>query len=205
MRKSGFTLAEVLLVLVIIGVVASLTIPTLMSNTSGNEYKAALKKAIATTGNALTMHYALEGLTAQDYSTATDLVNYLFKERLSTIEGASTFTDSAACGGATFTTADGMIFCVTNFASVSTSTEGGASNEVCDSYSKIPCAQSTTMPNLWIDVNGAKKPNRRTISSSAPKDIYQAMIYAQRVVPYGTPTQGVMFDNANTVTSSSST
>ncbi len=206
MKKSGFTLAEVLLVLVIIGVVASLTIPTLMNNTGGSEYKAALKKAIATTGNALTMHYALEGLTAQDYTSGEELVNNLFKKRLSVMDTSNSFTDSSACTGSTFTTTDGMIFCVTNFASTSKTESGGSGTEdICDSFSKNPCAQSTTMPNLWIDVNGAKKPNKRTISSSSPRDIYQAMIYAQKVVPYGTATQGVMFDNGNTIESSTKT
>ena len=42
--KNAFTLAEVLITLVIIGVVAALTIPTLIKKTEEREFKAALKK-----------------------------------------------------------------------------------------------------------------------------------------------------------------
>src|SRR5574344_1323627 len=51
MRKifeQGFTLAEVLIVLAIIGVVAAMTIPTLMNKVAKQEYVAGLKKAYST-------------------------------------------------------------------------------------------------------------------------------------------------------------
>ncbi len=47
MRKLGFTLAEVLITLVVIGVIAATTIPTLINNTNAHEYKSALKKAVS--------------------------------------------------------------------------------------------------------------------------------------------------------------
>ena len=46
-RMSGFTLAEVLITLGIIGVVAAMTMPTLMNSTQGAQYKAAYKKALS--------------------------------------------------------------------------------------------------------------------------------------------------------------
>lgn len=190
MRKLGFTLAEVLITLVIIGVIAAMTVPTLMQNTNAQELRSALKKAISATNQALTLHYALEGTTAQDYTTATAVVDGVFKTRMNVIEGSTTFTDSSACAGTTFTTADGIIYCVTNYTSANSDSDTAA----CDAYNLNPCATQTNAPNLWIDVNGAKKPNIRTTSSKRPKDIYQAMIYAQKVVPFGSPTQEVMFD-----------
>jgi len=44
-RKIGFTLAEILITLTVIGVVAALTIPTLLQNTQQAEIKVAWKKA----------------------------------------------------------------------------------------------------------------------------------------------------------------
>ena len=191
MKKLGFTLAEVLITLVIIGVIAAMTVPTLMNNTNAQEFRSALKKAISATNQALTLHYALEGLTAQDYTSASALVDGVFKTRMSVIEGSTAFTNSACSGqGGVFTTSDGMMYCVTNYASANDDSETGA----CDAYNLNPCATATTSPNLWIDVNGAKKPNTITTSSKRPKDIYQAMIYSQKVVPYGAPTQEVMFE-----------
>ena len=47
MRK-GFTLAEVLITLGIIGVVAAMTIQILISNTRGARYRAQFKKTLST-------------------------------------------------------------------------------------------------------------------------------------------------------------
>lgn len=193
MKKLGFTLAEVLITLVIIGVIAAMTVPTLMNNTNAQEFRSALKKAISATNQALTLHYALEGLTAQDYTSASALVDGVFKTRMSVIEGSTAFTNTTACSGegaSVFTTSDGMMYCVKNYASANNDSETGA----CDAYNLNPCTNAATSPNLWIDVNGAKKPNTITTSSKRPKDIYQAMIYSQKVVPYGAPTQEVMFE-----------
>jgi len=188
MKKLGFTLAEVLITLVIIGVIAAMTVPTLMNNTNAQEFRSALKKAISGANQALTLHYALEGLSAQDYTSATTLVNDVFKRRMSIIDGDTTFTNQTACGGNdVWTTADGMVFCITGFSSANSDDQGTA----CDSYNTTACGAE---PNLWIDVNGAKNPNLITTSAKRPKDIYQATIYSQKVVPYGNPTQQVMFD-----------
>jgi prepilin-type N-terminal cleavage/methylation domain-containing protein len=195
MKKLGFTLAEVLITLVIIGVIAAMTVPTLMNNTNAQEFRSALKKAISGVNQALTLNYALEGLSAQDYSTAATLVSGIFKTRMSVIDGATGFTVNNVCNGASsdtvFTTADGMVFCVS---SEYTSANSDDESSKCNSYNTVPCSLDATKPTLWIDVNGAKKPNTVTTSSSRPKDIYQAQIYAQKVVPWNTPTQEVMFD-----------
>src|SRR5574344_1057085 len=52
MKKRAFTLAEVLITLVIIGVVAALTIPTLTRNINDIEHKTAYKKAFAAAAQA---------------------------------------------------------------------------------------------------------------------------------------------------------
>ena len=65
MKKNGFTLAEVLITLAIIGVVATLTLPALMTNTNEQQSIAGLKKGINTLTEAAQMNSALEGF---DYS-----------------------------------------------------------------------------------------------------------------------------------------
>lgn len=194
MRKLGFTLAEVLITLVIIGVIAAMTVPTLMNNTNSQEFRSALKKAISGANQALTLHYALEGLGAQDYDAET-LVSDVFKKRMNVIDGEETFTHGDCTGGATFTTQDGIMFCVNgNFAGNTTDTQDAA----CNSYNTIPCVSGATnsevAANFYIDVNGAKNPNKLTTTSNQPRDIYTAHIYNQKVVPYGEATQQVMFD-----------
>ena len=51
--KKGFTLAEVLITLVIIGVIAALTIPTAINNTKDQELKSQFAKAYSTISQAL--------------------------------------------------------------------------------------------------------------------------------------------------------
>ena len=190
MKKLGFTLAEVLITLVIIGVIAAMTVPTLMNNTNSQEFRSALKKAISGANQALTLHYALEGLGAQDYTGST-IVTEVFKKRMSVIDGNTSFSNTGACGGTdVFTTQDGIMFCVTGFEADATAT---SQTGKCNSYNTAPCGDATKA-NLWIDVNGMKNPNKPTVSSNQPRDIYQAQIYNQKVVPFGTPTQEVMFD-----------
>ena len=53
MRKTnGFTLAEVLITLGVIGIVAAMTIPTLIANIKGAQYRTKFKKVISTLSNA---------------------------------------------------------------------------------------------------------------------------------------------------------
>ena len=59
-KRTGFTLAEVLITLGIIGVVAAMTIPTLISNTNGAQFKSAYKKSLSTLNQAAIMNIALD-------------------------------------------------------------------------------------------------------------------------------------------------
>ena len=72
MKKTGFTLAEVLITLTIIGVIATLTLPTLMTNTAERQYVTGLKKVINTLSEAGQANSALAGF---DYGSITDTTN----------------------------------------------------------------------------------------------------------------------------------
>ena len=87
MKKNGFTLAEVLITLAIIGVVATMTLPALMTNTQEQQAKTGLKKAINTLTEAATMNEAIDGTNFASLtrygdvtkdSTANDNVNSLY-------------------------------------------------------------------------------------------------------------------------------
>ena len=68
MKKNGFTLAEVLITLAIIGVVATMTLPALMTNTGEQQAKTGLKKGINTLTEAVTMNESVAGF---DYGNIT--------------------------------------------------------------------------------------------------------------------------------------
>ena len=60
-KTIGFTLAEVLITLGIIGVVATMTIPTIIANTKIQQYRAHFKKTISTLSQAARMSQAQYG------------------------------------------------------------------------------------------------------------------------------------------------
>jgi len=71
--KFGFTLAEVLITLVIVGVVAAFTIPTLVNNTKKQEYVAGLKKANSVLSQAVYKIGQNKGYPVGDYSFFNDV------------------------------------------------------------------------------------------------------------------------------------
>lgn len=79
MKKQGFTLAEVLITLVIIGVIAAMTLPSLLGGTNKQEIKTGLQKAMSTLSQAVTLHYALTG---EDFSTGGSNIDGFVTTRL---------------------------------------------------------------------------------------------------------------------------
>ncbi len=115
----GFTLAEVLITLGIIGVVAAMTMPTLINSTQGAQYKTAFKKSLTVLSQAVVMNIALndydlsqvaEGTNTaaedQDAGTAATTVGGaqslydLFSQRLNIVRTASTDDFDAEAGSA---------------------------------------------------------------------------------------------------------
>ena len=64
--KKGFTLAEVLITLAIIGVVATLTIPSVIVRTQQQEFKTAAKKAYSVLSQAVQLTEVKDGYTFAD-------------------------------------------------------------------------------------------------------------------------------------------
>ena len=71
MKKTGFTLAEVLITLSIIGVVAMLTLPALMTNVGEQQARTGVKKGINTLTEAAQMNEAINGVHYSRFNSAT--------------------------------------------------------------------------------------------------------------------------------------
>ena len=115
--RHGFTLAEVLITLMIIGIVAALTIPSVISNYQQQEFKTGLKKAVSVLNEAIQTNIAQDGETPYD---TDDIFAYLQKH-LSIIKTGSVprckqFRSngdgvcSTSDSNQTFYTTDGMRF-----------------------------------------------------------------------------------------------
>lgn len=170
--KKGFTLAEVLITLVIIGVIASMTIPTLMNSTNQQEYRVGLKKGISALNQALSLNYALDGkmLGDTDLESARNVIDNLFTKRMSVIttrtssEGFASNSENISSDDC-FYTADGMRYAIRWLGAQ-------PDNEAGENYYAY----------ILIDTNGEKGPNTITSDSRVPRDTFIATLYGARAV-----------------------
>ena len=98
--KGAFTLAEVLITLGILGVVAAMTMPTLINSTQGAQYKTAYKKALSVMSQAVVMNIALDDYDlsqvvagtkqGQDADGEAQTLYTLFKNRMNVVKVANT-------------------------------------------------------------------------------------------------------------------
>ena len=111
MFKKGFTLAEILITLAIIGIVAALTIPSVISNAQQQEYKTGLKKAVNVLNQAIATNLALDGDTP--YTTKDSLANFLSRHMsvMKVTNDSQTNKENAiVTSNYAFYTTDGMRF-----------------------------------------------------------------------------------------------
>ena len=125
--KKAFTLAEVLITLMIIGIVAALTIPSVISNYQQQEFKTGLKKAVSVLNAAIQANIAIEGETPYENRHLFDylqrhmnvirtLERYSKACMSSQDKGIIKSEDAESCGdgdmteNSAFYTADGMRF-----------------------------------------------------------------------------------------------
>ena len=212
-KRFGFTLAEVLITLGIIGVVAAMTMPTLMNATNGAQYKTAYKKALSVISQAVVLNLALDdydlgtttstGTGANDFSMFNLLKNRTNVVRTETgsiagyapILGPDATSQGTASTGAlasnyTVFFNDGIMFTFPQAAQYCTEAQDGlavATDDNCRGF---------------IDVNGTKAPNRQTICSSgggndcvvdSPADIYPVVFYDQGIYPATAAGKAVLY------------
>lgn len=152
----GFTLAEVLITLGIIGIVASMTIPTIISNINDAQYKSAWKKAYSLASQAYTMAVNENGKGFGDYG---DTTNYNGDTKFSALQSqlkvtkfcnGDTFGNCWAENGVTPTTSGG-----TPFNSGQNSRTGFVTNN-----GMFWLLYSQVYALIAVDINGNKGPNQ---------------------------------------------
>ena len=210
MKKfNAFTLAEVLITLGIIGVVAAMTMPTLMNSTNGAQYKTAYKKALSVLSQAVVLNVALDDYDLyQATSTATgtnDASLYsLFYNRMNVVKtddgssnvgwssGDAKFGNQAGSNYTLFFN-DGITF---TFSEEDTGcTLNGDRAGLCYGV---------------IDVNGEKNPNKIVTCKGKtgltttdqhddnctvdnPTDIYPVVMYDQTILPNSDAGRAVLY------------
>ena len=205
-RLSGFTLAEVLITLAIIGVVAALSIPAVISNSQQQEFKTGLRKAVSVLNSAITMNMALDGESPYDN---LDTFRYLQRhmnilkstQKVPWRSSTRGLNNSLKTQNAAFYTVDGMRFefdddggyngealqqlklhesdnyaCLPGYISNESSSCRG-----CGSYGLNSNSDNTTKSPCFVvvDVNGDKKPYPSNVNcndSSCANQNYMKMV-----------------------------
>lgn len=191
----AFTLAEVLITLAIIGVVAAISIPSVISNSQQQEFKTGLKKAVSVLNSAITMNIALDGESPYDNG---DLFRYL--QRHMSVMASFTRTPyyyttvysngqkgSYGWNGAFYTT-DGMRFEFEDICSsgscmggkqthegymqfcIPTSMPNAVTCKGCGSFGLKSNPNNTTLSPclIMVDINGDRKPNPSNVNCNDP-------------------------------------
>lgn len=176
-KKMGFTLAEVLIVIGIIGIIAQATIPTLVNNVQTQVTTTQFKKAYSTLNNAVLLmksnsgylpncYYGLNGYNT-DMSECIDFFNQ-FKSVLTVTKYCSNNAYSNGCipryngvdtSDPNMTQAD-KDYAIANCGGFSQSDilNNGPAYILADGT--IIFQYGSTVPLFGIDVNGQKKPNK---------------------------------------------
>ncbi len=207
-RKSAFTLAEVLITLAVIGVVAALTIPTLVKNYEEKATVTKVKKMYNTLFNAYRLailDYGTAGewgITGRDEGSQDEdeetynatnaiLVRDKLLKNVKTVKLCDNAKDQKACGVAD------EIYCIDgkniDFAISSSSKSQTASALLADGSTVViianggvygfayrgPGELSNTYANIYYDINGTKSPN------TYGKDIFLFYVTENSIIPCG--------------------
>ena len=189
--KKAFTLAEVLVTLTIIGVVSSMTIPTLHQShteqTTVNKVKKfyttlsqAYQKSVVEYGDVDTW-----GITGNTKADALIIYNNLIKDNFKIVKDCG-FDNNGDCiyNG--------------NYKFLNGADTGNYAKDTTYNYYKLALNDGSTvwfrgdenaLINAFIDVNGPQKPNQRGI------DTFSFVVMDGKLVPNGVPGAEVFFDD----------
>lgn len=214
--KNAFTLAEVLITLGIIGVVAAMTMPTLMNSTQGAQYKAAYKKALSALSQAVTLNVALDEWSFADADNNTYVLKDMFESRMNVVraETSATATNIVDSKGnqykvtlgngklqgmeegninGTNTTLffnDGIMFSYDPAAAVKCTQADGASAKKCYGFIDV---NGVKAPNRVVQCDNSDATNESNCKIKNPTDVYPVVFYDQTVLPSTIPAKAVLY------------
>lgn len=209
-KRFGFTLAEVLITLTIIGIVAAMTMPTLINNTNGAQFKTAYKKALSVLSQAVVMNIALDDYDLAGTSanaSADDSISSLYK-MFSDRTNGSVLSDEELSNYKVIIQDDGTEPTGTATAVPNTNYTFRFQDGIAFSFEKTAAGCTEANPCFgWIDANGTKGPNKTVActqngdhectSKVTINDIFPIKFYDQTVAPASAPARAVLYGSEN--------
>lgn len=195
LKKFGFTLAEVLITLAIIGVVAALTIPPMVNNIQEAELRHSWKKTYSTYVNATQKIMNDNGGSTLGVNGSDDTLRRMYEPYLNVVKICP---DPGVLKGVCWHQDAGWFLldnspAVNSVAGIFIILQHGPGHVLADGT----IARYTTYTggfdcdnahplcgHILVDVNGFKKPN------TVGHDIFGMYVYYNRLVPFGKPSNG---------------
>ena len=188
-KRLGFTLAEVLITLGIIGVVAAMTIPTLMNQTGQAEFKTGFKKIVSTLNQAITMNVALDnsdfGALDSGTTAGSATIYNMFTGRMNVINTSAATTTTL---GAPFQSGTNYILYFSDGMAISFPQTAAS----CTTAGQTGC-------RIVVDVNGTRKPNKLSVATAGntTAGIYDEFVldfFNQQVLPHDGKSKYVLYN-----------
>lgn len=195
--KKAFTLAEVLLVLAVIGVVAALTIPTLIQKVNNDQYISRLKKTYSLLSQATNMLYTenngLDNLAVWSPDNQNSNIMNTFSTKLNVIKSCYGTTGCFAntmykqvnnSAGTSYDTSLTSRLVLADGSTVAFSDSTGSCNFTPNSGNAITPLLSSTCAQIYVDVNGPNPPNVNG------RDLFTFWVTKTGLVPMGSANDG---------------
>lgn len=177
--NQGFTLSEVLLVLSVIGVVAALTIPTLVQRISNDQYKSAWEKEFAALSQATTL-VLINDVNGNFYSILNNNTPRQLYDRYAKYLNIIKSCGNVVGGGPCWSTPK-----LLNGAAMDGNFFDDGSAVLSDGTSiAFEDPNSLSARYIWIDVNGIRPPN------TLGKDVFGVKFYNDGIRPFGSTGDG---------------
>ena len=200
-KTKGFTLAEVLLTLGIIGVVAIITLPTLSMSIQGAQHKAKFQKVVNSLSNAVAMNVSLENYdfsqTESDSNVPGQLSLYnIFTNRLTVMKvDNTTYPVSNSSYINTFGGSGNYTLYFKDGSSLTFPKQGG------DGVSRL-CLEDSPCKGV-VDINGLSGPNRmvscddggnyNNCKVTKAADVYPVLFYDSTVAPNSNAARSALY------------
>ena len=169
-RSDGFTMVEQLLTVVLIGVVAAFTIPSLIRNTQDAQYKAGAKKAFSDCSQVITRMKAENGGDLDSYFKQTTFIYDMVKY----------YTCAKNIGGTVLSTGTSDIY--KTLSGNKANTQLMDDGQFMTSDGMFIGLENWNFMGICVDVNGYKKgPN------TFGRDVFMFQIINNTLVPAGAP------------------
>ena len=170
MNKIAFTLSEVLIVIVIIGIVAAITLPSVINNTNKQEYVSRLQKTYSNLSQATNRIIAEEGSfkgTDGGWNTSSSALRDMYKKYLNNVKECDNHTscipDIIDYKNLNGTSNNGMYHLTNNYDGIVL--QDGTflsflSSSGCNFDQETYCGDKDMCGVIHVDINGSKKPNQ---------------------------------------------